>query len=284
MAGEKKKIEELNDGIGELEGQYAKRTFSYDPEADKGYQDYVAMMQQNGKKAMQDTVGKASALTGGFANSYAVNAGQQAYNDFAKQAADAQPSFRQMARDEYDAETQDILGRLNMMKQQKSDIWDDAALLAGFEDYSGYVEDLGLYSTSEEAQEALSGLSEPTEAQIAYAKEAFKKGEKELDNYVQSLAGVDTDAIYDVIHADTELTKSRDYLESRFKMSDAGGCNWWGGLDHDAALELDGESQTVKEWYEILQKDVKNGGYGFTKDEAKEFLKEIQKKTGVVSR
>ena len=62
MAEEKKKIERLNDGIGALEDQYATRTFSYDPEADKGYQDYVAMMQQNGKKAMQDTVGKASAF------------------------------------------------------------------------------------------------------------------------------------------------------------------------------------------------------------------------------
>lgn len=272
MAGGKKKIERLNEGIGALEGKYATRTFSYDPEADKGYQDYVAMMQQNGKKAMQDTVGKASALTGGFANSYAVNAGQRAYNDFVKQAADAQPSFRQMARDAYDAETQDILGRLNMMKQQKSDIWDDAALRAGFGDYSGYVEDLGLYSTPEEAQKALSGLSEPTEAQIAYAKEAYENGgETAMEEYVDSLVGVNTDALYTAVEGDEDFQNSKEALKRRFVVTDSGGGNWW-GVNNNAKLKLDGVEKTAGEWYDLLQKDKK---YDLSKEDAKEVLRAL---------
>ena len=37
---------------------------------------------KNGKKAMLDTIANATALTGGYANSYAVSAGNQSYNDY----------------------------------------------------------------------------------------------------------------------------------------------------------------------------------------------------------
>lgn len=278
----KTKIENVEDEIGALENQYTTRSFSYDPDADKGYQDYVAMMQQNGKKAMQDTVGKASALTGGFANSYAVNAGQGVYNEFVKQAADAQASFRQLAREEYDAETQDILGRLNMVKQQKSDIWSDAALKAGFGDYSGYVDDLGLYDSTEEAQKALSGVSDPTEAQIAYAKQAYEEGgENALNNYVASLDGVNADAIFEAVTSDGELAKKPDVMKRRFTRAYNGGANGFGGLDRNAELILDAgtpnaETKTVKEWYKVLTKSVEDGGYGWSKDDAKDFLIELQ--------
>jgi hypothetical protein len=40
----------------------------------------------SGKSAMQDTIGQASALTGGYGSTYATSAGNQAYNAFIEDA------------------------------------------------------------------------------------------------------------------------------------------------------------------------------------------------------
>ena len=130
MAEEKKKIDLLDEEIKKTQNEYMGRSFSYDSKSDAGYREYTRLMRENGKRAMEDTVGKASALTGGYANSYAVTAGQQVYDDYAKKAADAQATYRQLAREEYDAQNQDILNRLAMLNEKKSGLWDDAALRA----------------------------------------------------------------------------------------------------------------------------------------------------------
>ena len=60
-----------------------------------------------GKQAMKDTMGQASARTGGYANSYAVQAGQQAQNSFMEKLEDA-------ARGLYDSQRQEKLDKVNM--------------------------------------------------------------------------------------------------------------------------------------------------------------------------
>lgn len=286
MAGEK--IRKIEEEIGALETEYGSRAFSYDPESDAGYQNFLKLMQDNGKKAMEDTVGKASALTGGYANSYAASAGQQVYNDFVKQGAEAQAGFRQLAQDEFDAENQRILNQLNLLKDQKKSIWDDAALKAGFGDYSGYVNDLGLYEDEETAKKALSGVVEPTESQIAYAKEAFKRSETEADNYINSLVGVNTDAIYAAIASDTGLQNdttlsqnrfdamSNEEKKARFTPSHDGGKNWGGGINYNAKYTFqnaDGTytTKTASKWIRELQEN-----WGMTKAEAEQYVQDLQ--------
>lgn len=56
-----------------------RQPFSYDPETDSAFARYARMYQQKGRAAMEDTMGQAAALTGGYGSSYAENAGQQAY-------------------------------------------------------------------------------------------------------------------------------------------------------------------------------------------------------------
>ena len=60
-----------------------------------------------GKQAMKDTMGQASARTGGYANSYAVQAGQQAQNSFMEKLEDA-------ARGLYDSQRQEKFDKVNM--------------------------------------------------------------------------------------------------------------------------------------------------------------------------
>lgn len=56
--------------------------FKYDFNADPMYQMYKDRYLQQGRMAMQDTMGDAAALTGGYGNSYAATAGQQAYQSY----------------------------------------------------------------------------------------------------------------------------------------------------------------------------------------------------------
>ena len=277
------KIDELNNKIKETQDEYMARSFSYDPESDAGYKEFARLMRENGKRAMEDTVGRASGLTGGYANSYAVTAGQQAYDEYAGRAVDAQATYRQLARDEFDSQNQEILNRLALLKEERSGLWDEAALAASYGDTSKYV-DLGL---SPEQLDVIGGNTPPTDAQIEYAKSAYKSGgEDNLNAYVAQLQGVDSDAVFDAIMSDENLAKDPDVMKTRFTLGYSGKTNWFGGLNNDAELILDAgkpnsQTKTVKEWYEILTTPVKDGGYGWDEKNAKKWLKDLQEKLGV---
>lgn len=76
---------------------YNRQPFSYDSNTDKLYQNWYQNYMNNGKKVMQDTVGNAALLTGGYGNSYGVTAGQQVYDQYAANAADKADEFRNNA-------------------------------------------------------------------------------------------------------------------------------------------------------------------------------------------
>ena len=78
--------------------------FQYDLESDPMYQQFRQQYMQAGRNAMQDTMGQATALTGGYGSSYATTAGQQAYNQHLQQLNDRIPELHQMALDAYNAE------------------------------------------------------------------------------------------------------------------------------------------------------------------------------------
>lgn len=55
--------------------------FSYSLNADPLYREYRDMYVRSAQRAMNDTVGRVSALSGGYGSSYAATAGSQSYND-----------------------------------------------------------------------------------------------------------------------------------------------------------------------------------------------------------
>ena len=70
----------LGVGVQDALNAIANRTpFSYDFNADGLYAQYKNQYQKQGELAMQDTLARASELTGGYGNSYGVTAGMQAY-------------------------------------------------------------------------------------------------------------------------------------------------------------------------------------------------------------
>lgn len=78
--------------------------FSYDLNADALYNQYRDQYIQQGKLAMEDTMGQAVALTGGYGNSYAATVGNQVYQAYLGKLNDIIPELYQMALQKYTME------------------------------------------------------------------------------------------------------------------------------------------------------------------------------------
>lgn len=92
--------------------------FQYDINGDALYQQYKDRYIQQGKQAMMDTMGQASALTGGYGNSYAQQAGQQTYQGYLQGLNDKVPEMYQMALERYNQEGTDLLNKYGLMSDQ----------------------------------------------------------------------------------------------------------------------------------------------------------------------
>ena len=81
-----------------------RQPFQYDVNNDALYQQYKDRYMRAGQMAMKDTIGQASALTGGYGNSYATAAGNLAYNEYLAKLNDKVPELYQMAYEQYQDE------------------------------------------------------------------------------------------------------------------------------------------------------------------------------------
>lgn len=88
--------------------------FTYDINGDALYQLYKDQYINNGRIAMNDTIGKASAMTGGYGNSYATTAGNQTYQEYLKGLNDKIPELYKLARDAYDTEGKELYDRASL--------------------------------------------------------------------------------------------------------------------------------------------------------------------------
>lgn len=95
--------------------------FSYDLNGDALYQQYKDKYQTQGKQAMMDTMGNASALTGGYGSSYASTAGNQAYQQWLQQLNDVVPDLYNAAYNRYQQEGNDLMNQYNMAYGQYRD-------------------------------------------------------------------------------------------------------------------------------------------------------------------
>ena len=97
--------------------------FEYDADSDQLFQQALASAMNSGKTAMQDTIGQASALTGGYGSTYATSAGNQAYNAFIEDAYDNLPEHYQMALQAYQMEGEEMYKQLGMFSDADAREW-----------------------------------------------------------------------------------------------------------------------------------------------------------------
>lgn len=107
---------QLDDTINKI---LNREKFSYDLNGDALYQQYKDKYIQQGKMAMADAIGQASAMTGGYGNSYAQSVGQQQYNAQLQNLNDIVPELYQMAYDKYNQEGQDLYNQYAMLGAQE---------------------------------------------------------------------------------------------------------------------------------------------------------------------
>ena len=130
--------------------------FSYDLNGDALYAQYADKFQQQGKMAMMDTMGQAAAMTGGYGNSYASTAGNQAYQAHLSELNDIVPELYQMAYEKYRNEGQDLVDQYSLLsaqdqqdygkyRDQVSDYYTDRDYLTGRAD-TEYSKDYGKFS------------------------------------------------------------------------------------------------------------------------------------------
>ena len=114
--------------------------FSYDPAEDELYKRQRDEYAYLGRRAMNDARGAAAGLSGGYDNSFAEAAGQQAYQNSLAQLTDSLPELYQLALSTYQTEGDRLSGALKTLTDA-----DDTAYRRYRDDVSDYEAALKYY-------------------------------------------------------------------------------------------------------------------------------------------
>lgn len=109
---------------GSLDKILNRKDFTYDINGDALYQQYKDRYVQQGKMAMIDTLGQAATLTGGYGNSYAQMAGQQAYGSYLQGLNDKIPELYQLALDKYNQDGDNLYKQYSLLSAQEGQDYD----------------------------------------------------------------------------------------------------------------------------------------------------------------
>lgn len=145
-----------------------RKDFQYDVNEDALYQQMKDNYIQQGKLAMQDTMGQAAAMTGGYGNSYAQSVGQQAYNGYLQQLNDNLPEYYQMALNAYNAEGDKLKEQYSLLANQEA------------QDYSRYQDTLDRWNT--EYQNAQNAYENERNWDYSQFQDAWNRWNTEYQN------------------------------------------------------------------------------------------------------
>lgn len=112
-----------NQALSNLANQ---KRFSYDLSKDTLYNQMKDQYQVIGQQAMADTIGQASAMTGGYGNSYATTAGSQAYQGYMQQLNNNIADLYNLALNTHNAETsrlQNVFNAYSTDRGTKNNEW-----------------------------------------------------------------------------------------------------------------------------------------------------------------
>ena len=115
--------------INELFNKLLNReSFSYDTETDPLYKLYREQYINQGRLAMQDTMGQAAALTGGYGSSYSQAVGQQQYDAYLQKLNGVVPELYQLAYSRYQDEGDELKDQYNMYMAKDAQDYDRARI------------------------------------------------------------------------------------------------------------------------------------------------------------
>ena len=130
---------------GMLDQIMNREPFQYDAYADPLFQIYQDQYILGGRRAMQDAMGQAAALTGGYGNSYAQSVGQQTYNQYMENLMGIIPELSQMAYGRYQDEGEAMARNYDLLNQLEN------------QDYGRYRDIMGDWQTERQLAESSYG-------------------------------------------------------------------------------------------------------------------------------
>ena len=115
--------------INELFNKLLNReSFSYDAETDPLYKLYREQYINQGRLAMQDTMGQAAALTGGYGSSYSQAVGQQQYDAYLQKLNGVVPELYRLAYSRYQDKGDELKDQYNMYMAKDAQDYDRAQI------------------------------------------------------------------------------------------------------------------------------------------------------------
>ena len=141
-------------------------------------QAYLEQVQRLGRLAMQDTMGQAAALTGGYGSTYGEQVGQQAYNAYLQNLNDIVPQLQQQAYQRYQDEGTDLYNQYSLVKGREDT------------DYGRYRDTVSdYYSDLSDARSAYNSERSLDQSQWATMLDYWaQKANNENAAYLQALA------------------------------------------------------------------------------------------------
>ena len=200
----------LTDTMNAIENR---EKFSYDVNGDALYQQYKDQYTTQGKMAMMDTMGQASAMTGGYGNSYAQSVGQQAYQGYLQQLTDKIPELYSLALDKYNSEGDEMYNKLSSYGNLYStEYGEHRDAVADSKDQLSHLTNLYGIKSNEEYDQWYDG----EQMNMTANQQAYNK--------LADLLGISTEAaktLYDNTYKSQLDTYTTKYNESRDDVADS---------------------------------------------------------------
>lgn len=134
-----------------LEQYIEAKPFEFNINTDKLYSQYADQYKRQGEAAMRDTVAEAAAKTGGYASSYGVNAGAQAYGKYLDKLNEIVPTLEAAAYEKHSdglKTKKDAVDILDKLDDKEYESYRDT--LADYKDERDYYRDIYEYENDSE--------------------------------------------------------------------------------------------------------------------------------------
>jgi hypothetical protein len=248
--------------------QYDNHTFNFNGNA--LYNQYKGNYEKQAKLGMEDAIGRAAALTGGYGNSYAQSVGQQAYYNQMDKLNDRMVDLYKIAYGQY--------------RDEKSDLLNKAEYYGGLaqQDYDNALK-LFKLNSADEAPVSLEGL-ERIEEELKQAK-TMEQVNNILDKWASAMTPDQEALLYDLYWRDESGYKNADGTYNYYNMlknanawkaGADGGTNYFGKIDGDAELISPfGEILTGGQLLDKLRRE------NISDQEAIDLIVELQKLYGI---
>jgi hypothetical protein len=253
MEEKKKTLEEqLRETMSNIN---AHKLSDYQMNADKLYQQYKDAYTKQGALAQENTIGKASSMTGGYGNSYAETLGKQAYEEQMKALGEVESSLYTSAMEQY-------LSRGQELADQKQELIDELGIDVDsggnpiFDPSDDIVAMAGSFVDNLSLREYINDLVKDEYITTPQAENLYERFQDKNEAYSPNKGG------------DYEVNYK---MMIRRAMNDPKGAGWTLSDDGDI-IAPNGNEMSRKEWSELLQE------LGVPRKQAKDTTKALLEK------